>query len=204
MSDLFCAATLVVARHADAEYVETWFSDEGGTLTTLGRKQALELGDSLASARISRVWCSDSSRAVQTAELAASRLGTGVVARKELREIGIGDLLGKPFDVEAVRAVTDRWADGDLDARFTGGESGRDVVDRYRDQLGAIADQHRGETVLVVAHESAACVALTTLAGNVAPPYDDRLRRLRNGETAVLMLDADGGRLLRWGDLSLD
>ena len=71
------------------------------------------------------------------------------------------------------------------------------LVDRYRAQLGAIADEHRGETVLVVGHESAACAALPALC--VSPPYDDGLRRLGHGETAELEGDADGWRLVRWG-----
>jgi broad specificity phosphatase PhoE len=197
VSDLFCAATVLFARHADAEYVESWFSDEGGTLTALGRKQATELGRGLADRRIARVWTSDTSRAVQTAELAAAELGVGVVVRKALREIRIGDLLGQDFDVDRIRQVTDRWAAGDPDARFPGGESGSEVVERYRAQLGAIADEHRGETVLVVGHESAACAALPALC--LAPPYDEGLRRLGNGETAELEGDADGWRLVRWG-----
>jgi broad specificity phosphatase PhoE len=201
MSDLFCAVTVLFARHADTEYVESWFSDEGGTLTTLGRKQATELGRGLADRRIARVWCSDTSRAVQTAEIAAGELGVGVVARKSLREIHIGDLLGQDFDVARIRAVTDRWADGDVEARFPGGESGREVVDRYRAQLDAIADEHRGETVLVVGHESAACAALPALC--VSPPYADDLRRLGHGETAELEGDADGWRLVRWGSRRL-
>jgi broad specificity phosphatase PhoE len=197
VGDLFCAVTVLFARHADTEYVETWFSDEGGTLTTVGRKRAAELGRSLAGRRIARVWCSDTSRAVQTAELAAAELGVGVVVRKALREIDIGELLGSDFDVSLIRAVTDRWADGDLGARFRGGESGHDVVDRYRGQLSAIADEHRGETVLVVGHESAACAALPALC--LAPPFERDLRRLDNGETVEVLGDADGWRLVRWG-----
>jgi probable phosphoglycerate mutase len=195
VSDLFCPATLVFARHGKAEYVESWFSDEGGTLTTAGRAQAVRLGEDLAGRRIARVWCSDVSRAVQTAEIAAARLGVPVVARKALREAGMGDLLGEPFDVDRVRAVTDRWADGDLDARFPGGESGHEVVERYRDQLLAIADEHRGESVLVVAHENGICATLRELVPALAAPGAGPLRRLRNGEAVAVELDADGARL---------
>ena len=52
VSDLHCPATLVVARHAKAAFVETWFSDEGGSLTSEGRAQAAELAESLRERRI--------------------------------------------------------------------------------------------------------------------------------------------------------
>ena len=192
MSDLFCAATLVVARHGDADYVETWFSDEGGWLTAEGREQSRALAATLAARRVARVWASDTSRAVQTAELVAHGLGiTGdqpVVAHKALREVYVGDLLGRPFDVAQLHAVTDRWFAGDLAARFPGGESGAEVVARYAEELGAIADQHRGETVLVVGHQLATAVAVWARTGE--------RRMLDNGGWLEVAVDADDWRLV--------
>ena len=192
MGDLFCAATLLVARHGDADYAETWFSDEGGWLTAEGREQSRALAAGLAGRRVARVWASDTSRAVQTAELVAHDLGvTGdqpVIAHKALREVFIGDLIGQPFDVRALQAVTDRWFAGDLAARFPGGESGADVVARYADVLGAIADQHRGETVLVVGHQLATAVTIWSRTGE--------RRMLDNGAWLEIAVDADDWRLV--------
>src|SRR3978361_1341376 len=98
VSDLHCPATRVFARHAKAAFVETWFSDEGGSLTSRGRAQAAELADSLRQRHVAAIFCSAASRAVQTAEVAASRLGVAVTARKSLREVFIGDLMGADFD----------------------------------------------------------------------------------------------------------
>lgn len=197
MSDLQCAATLVVARHGDAEYVETWFSDEGGTLTRAGREQARRLAESLANRRIAWVWTSDSARAVQTAEIVAARLGVGVTVRKPLREVFLGDLDGQPFDVEVIHEVTDHWYAGNLEPGFPGGENGKQVIGRYRDQLAEIADLHRGETALVVTHQTATCVALPALADNLQPSYA-REHALGNGQAAELMVDGDGWRVVRW------
>lgn len=197
MSDLQCAATLVVARHGDADYVESWFSDEGGTLTAAGRRQAERLAESLASRRIARVWSSDSSRAVQTAEIVAARLDVGVEVRKPLREVDLGDLLGKPFDVDLIHQVTDHWYAGDLQPGFPGGENGEQVIARYHDQLAEIADLHRGETVLVVTHQTATCIALPMLADNLGPSYA-RENELGNGQAAEIMVDADGWQVTRW------
>ena len=195
-----CPSTLIVARHGDAEYVDTVFSDEGGTLTAQGRAQAVDLAGQLQGRRLAHVWCSDSARAVQTAEIVAGRLGVAVTTRKTLREVYVGDLRGQPFSAQAVCAVTDRWFDGNLDAAFPGGESGRDVVARYAGVLAEIADLHRGETVLVVTHEKGCCIALPSLACNVTPTIADE-HRLDNAESAELVIDGDDWALTRWGDL---
>jgi 2,3-bisphosphoglycerate-dependent phosphoglycerate mutase len=198
VSSLMCPATLVVARHGDAEYVDTVFSDEGGTLTPAGRAQAADLSDAVAGRRVAHVWCSDSARAVQTAEIVAGRLGVGVTTRKTLREVDVGDLRGRPFSHADVCAVSDHWFRGDLAAGFPGGETGADVVARYAATLAEIADLHRGETVLVVVHQTAACIALPNVARNLTPAFADR-HRLANGEAAELVVDSDDWTLTHWG-----
>jgi broad specificity phosphatase PhoE len=199
VSSLMCPATLVVARHGDAEYVDAVFSDEGGTLSAAGRAQSAALAEEVHGRRVAHVWCSDSARAVQTAEIVAGRLGVGVTTRKTLREIDVGALHGEPFSVPAISAVTDHWFGGDLDAAFPDGESGAAVVGRYAAALGEIADLHRGETVVVVAHQTACCIALPNLARNVTPGFADR-HRLDHGESAELVIDSDDWALTRWGD----
>lgn len=193
-----CPATLVVTRHGDATYLDGVFSDEGGTLTSLGRAQAAALAEELRGQRVAHVWTSDSARAVQTAEIVAGRLGVGVTTRKTLREIHVGALHGQPFSVPALCAVTDHWFRGDLDVAFPGGESGTDVIARYAGTLAEIADVHRGETVVVIAHQTAASIALPSLARNVPPAFADR-HRLDTGESAELVIDSDDWVLTRWG-----
>lgn len=198
VSSLMCPATLVVARHGDATYLDTVFSDEGGTLTAEGREQSSALAEEVRGRRVAHVWCSDTARAVQTAEIVAGRLGVGVTTRKALREIDVGELHGQPFSIPAICAVTDHWFEGDLAVAFPGGESGLDVVARYAATLAEIADLHRGETVVVIAHQTASCIALPSLARNVTPSFADR-HRLDNGEFAELVIDSDDWSLTHWG-----
>ena len=40
MTALQCATTFVVARHGEAEYEAPTWAEEGGSLTTRGRRQA--------------------------------------------------------------------------------------------------------------------------------------------------------------------
>ncbi len=196
MSDLHCPATLVVARHGEAEFVEDWFSDEGGSLTRAGRLQARALAESLAGRRVAAVYCSDISRAVQTAEIVAHRLEVAVTACKSLREVSVGSLHGEPFDASRLESLGDRWCAGALDACFEGGETGSEVVERHREQFEQIADQHRGETVLVVGHQTALGIVVATLAANLTPSWS-RGHALSNGESVELERDADGWVLRR-------
>jgi probable phosphoglycerate mutase len=191
VSDLFCPATLVVARHANAAFVEDWFSDEGGSLTPVGRAEAHALADSLDGRRVASIFSSDTSRAVQTAEIVAARLRVGVTACKSLREVFIGSLIGDAFDLSRIDAVTDRWYADSLDARFERGESGTEVVERHRRQFEEIADLHRGETALVIGHQTALGIVVPTLARNVTPAWA-RDNELDNAECVELESDADG------------
>jgi probable phosphoglycerate mutase len=120
------ATTILVARHADAEYESDHWADEGGSLTTEGRAQAAALGERLAARRVTRVWTSTYARAVQTAEIAAAHLEVPVTTREGLREFSVGSLAGSRADdpfAETYRA----WLDGDLERRLPGGETGAEL-----------------------------------------------------------------------------
>ena len=203
MSDLHCPATFVVARHAKAAFVEDWFSDEGGSLTPAGRHQAQLLGDSLAGRRLAAVYSSDLSRSVQTAEIIAARHQVAVTACKSLREVFVGSLIGQPFDLDRLQTVTERWYAGSLDARFEGGESAADVVARHQAQLESIADLHRGETVLVVGHQTALGIVVPTMTRGLTAAWA-RANELDNTESVELERDADGWVLRRWGKRRFD
>ncbi len=193
MTDLQCAARLLVARHGEAAYESELLSDAGGWLTPLGRAQARGLGESLAGHRVARVWTSDMARAVQTGEIAAGVLGVDVVVRTGLREFGVGDARGTTGVPDPFASTFAAWLDGDLAARIPGGESGHDVVERYGTVLEEIADEHRGESVLVVSHGGVMCLALSVLAGNLAVSHS---RDLPMPHCGVVALDADADGLV--------
>ncbi len=145
------ATTILVARHADAEYESHHWADEGGSLTTQGRAQAAALGERLAAREVTRVWTSTYARAVQTAEIAAAHLRVPVTTREGLREFSVGSLAGSRADdpfADTYRA----WLDGDLERRLPGGETGAELRFRMHHVLHEIAERHPGETVLAVSH----------------------------------------------------
>ena len=202
MGDLQCAARVFVARHGEAVYESDLLSDAGGWLSPLGRDQARALAQSMAGERIARVWTSDMARAVQTGEIVAGGLGVDVVVRKGLREFGVGHAAGTNGDPDPFAATFAAWLDGDLTARIPGAESGTEVVERYGAVLDEIADQHRGEAVLVISHGGVMSLALSALARNLTPSHSRDIPLPNCGVVAV-EVDADGWVARSWVGTSL-
>lgn len=197
MSSLQCPARILVVRHGEAEYETELCSDDGGSLTGAGRRQARELADRLRSERIARVWTSPLARAVQTAEIVAAALGVDVVVREGLREYGVGSLAGTSVgEQEYFQEVFRRWAGGDDTAQIDGGERIVDFVSRVAEALAEIADAHPGEAALVVSHGGAILATVPQLAG--LPRTRGLGVTLANCGAIELEKDADGWRLRRW------
>ncbi|MEI2731518.1 MAG: histidine phosphatase family protein [Dermatophilaceae bacterium] len=195
MSDLQCPARVFVARHGQATYaVDDVVTDAGGTLTDLGRHQAADLAERLVPERIAVVYPSRLDRAVQTGAIVATRLGTPIEVLDGVHEFAAGSLEGHHWDEALRRGCYDAWLAGELDERWPGGESGREIVDRMRLALDAVADRHRGEAVLVVSHGGVMSLSLPLLAMDAAGP---RIARPPLPNTAVVALsrDGDGWRL---------
>jgi broad specificity phosphatase PhoE len=165
VSSLQCPTRVFVVRHGEAEYETDAVTDDGGSLTPLGRAQARGLAERLRGERISRVWTSPLSRAVQTAEIAAGPLGVDVVVREGLREIPGGDRIDS-------------------------------FVDRVATVFEEVADQHRGEAVLVVSHGGAILAAVPHLPG--LPAAFVRDRTLENCGVIELVTDAEGWQPVSW------
>lgn len=194
VSDLHCASRVVLARHGLADYESDLVTDDGGSLSVEGRAQARGLAESLRGERIARVWCSPLSRAVQTAEIAAGVLGVDVVVREGLREYGVGSMAGTDADESAVIGPVFRaWVGGDDTAAIDGGELVSGVVARVTRVLEEVADQHRGEAVLVVAHGGAIMASVPELVGCPRVMAWDLV--LPGGGHVALERDADGWRL---------
>lgn len=200
MTDLQCRAQILVARHGEADYETELLTDDGGSLTDLGRKQSADLAESLAGERIAHVYVSSKSRAVQTGEIAAARLGVGVTVREALQEVSVGAYAGQSSregDPDPFAPTFASWGAGDPSARIAGGESGSEVIDRLGGVLTQIADAHRGETVLVISHGGVMCTALSALARNLTPAFPVG-RSLPNCAVVRLDVDDDGWVARSW------
>jgi 2,3-bisphosphoglycerate-dependent phosphoglycerate mutase len=194
VSDVHCPARIIVARHGEAEYETPEMNATGGSLTTLGREQARDLGDRLRAERVAAVVCSELSRAVQTAEIAAGVLGLPVEVRAGLQEFAVGDFLGRAWDPLVFDPMIAGWLAGDLTRAVPGGESGEQVSGRALAVLDDVADRYRGETVLAVTHGGVILSLMGRLApGSPSAPAD--AYDVPNCSTYLLERDADGWRV---------
>ncbi len=149
-----------------------------GDLTELGREQATRLAvhvSSRISGRPEFLVCSPLRRARQTAEIVATHLDLPIeLELDELRELNVGALDGC-CDAAAwaeYRSVLNRWRHGDIDARFTDGESCVELTDRLRSALSSVATAAGERPALICAHGANLRSAIPHLAEIPEPEFD--------------------------------
>jgi len=198
VSDLHCAATLLVARHGDADYPHARvLSDDGGWLTDTGRAQVRDLAESVSGRRVAAVYTSGLQRAVESGVVAADVLGVASRVVRGLEEFSVGALAGRAHDDPELGGVFEAWKAGHLGTFIPGGESGEEVLDRYRAALEEIADLHRGETVLVFSHGGVMSFALPRMGRNVRSDLAAQMF-LPNCAVAEIAIDADDVSVVSW------
>src|SRR3954454_15479009 len=143
---------LLLVRHGATTATEEgrFSGSSGAELSDEGRRQAACLGERLARSRVTAVYASPLSRALDTARIIAARCGLEPVVRDGLREIGHGHWEGmKRADVE--REFGDEDASYEADP-FTfaprGGESAVAVLARALPVVREIVEAHPGECVV--------------------------------------------------------
>ncbi|MGO9977344.1 MAG: histidine phosphatase family protein [Solirubrobacteraceae bacterium] len=113
------------------------FSDT--PLNAVGRAQADELAEKVAVLRLRSLWCSDLSRAAETARIVGERIGLAPRPDSRLREGNRGDWEGRRF-IDIARDDPENyaaWLRAGESFRFPGGESLREHSDRV---LAALAE----------------------------------------------------------------
>ena len=158
VSSLAGDADLLLARHGQTNDNLEPIRAQGFTdtpLNAVGRRQARELAERIASSgmTIGSLWCSDLSRAAQTAQTVGDRIGLQPRPDPRLREGNRGDWEGQLFidiareDPEGYAA----WMRAGADFRFPGGES----LQEHADRVWAALEQIRSTgtlPALVVCH----------------------------------------------------
>jgi len=123
-------------------------------LSETGLAQAQAAARVLARERFDAIYSSDLSRARQTAEATASRLGQEVLIEKDLRERHYGIFQHLTYAEVRLRFPEDyrRFESRDPAYDFRTGESLQDFSARSIRIFSAIAERHPGQHVLVFTH----------------------------------------------------
>lgn len=148
----------------------------GAELTEQGRLQARDFARAQA-VPPGLLLHSVAHRAAQTAAEIGAELRTAPIEVSGIHEVQAGELEDRTDDdaIAAFSTVYQRWHEGDLDAGMPGGESGRQVLDRYlpvvRDlRLRYLDDENWTDDIVVVSHGAAIRLAAAVLAG-VEPSF---------------------------------
>lgn len=160
-------AILTLIRHGEtsANTGGVWHGSTDTPLSERGRRQAQRVGEHLVESgeKFCHIYSSPLSRARDTAESIDAGLGLGVLQDPGLSEYDLGSWEGKTY--KELHTDYRLWEHMKEDPDFAphGGESPRQVVDRYVAALRRIASAHPGERVIVVGHGGAYSMALAHL-----------------------------------------
>jgi broad specificity phosphatase PhoE len=197
MRDVGVSLRLVLARHGRTAANVAHVLDSrppGAPLDELGLEQAQRLATRLAERPLRAVYASRATRARQTADPVAAAHGLAVEVVDGVHEVFMGDLEGRSDD--AALATFDEvyaaWWRGDLDARLPGGESARDVRDRFLPAVDGVVDGIAGD-VLLVSHGAAIRLAAAALLGETAETF-----YVPNTGLVELRRDREGWVLESW------
>lgn len=160
-------ALLTLIRHGEtpANTGGVWHGSTDTPLSDRGHEQARRVGQHLADASESynHIYSSPLQRARCTAEAIGRGLGLEVKQDPGLTEYDLGSWEGKTYlELHQDYRLWERMKE-DPDFAPHGGESPRQVVDRYVGTLRRIASAHPGERVIVVGHGGAISMALAEL-----------------------------------------
>lgn len=163
------ATSFLLVRHAEsaANAAQIFGSQSDTKLTERGVRQSARLAAAMAHVHVDHVYSSDLSRARDTVLPIAQARGLSVHEREAFRERSVGALTGLSFDVareqhpEAWKILTTR----DPHGRPAGGESLHDLQARLAAALDALAETHRGQSVLIGSHGGAIVVMARYLLG---------------------------------------
>ncbi len=195
---------LVLVRHGQSHgNVERRLDTRppGADLTDLGRGQARAFARGLVH-RPGLIAHSVARRASQTAADIADELGLDTHELHGIHEVQVGDLEDRNDDaaIAEFETIYQRWHEGDLDVSMPGGETARQVLDRYvpvitQLRMRYLDDHEFRDDIVVVSHGAAIRLVAAVLAGVDGSFALDH--HLGNAESVVLAPITDG----RWSCL---
>lgn len=179
----------------------------GAELTELGVQQAQEFARARAHPP-GLLLHSHARRAEQTASAIGDEFAVRAMEVGGVHEVQAGDLENRNDDdaIAEFNSVYQRWHEGRLDVAMPGGETGREVLDRYLPvvtdlRLRFLDDRAWTQDIVLISHGAAIRLAAATLAGVESSFVLDH--HLANTEAVALVPITDGRwSCVRWGSLT--
>jgi probable phosphoglycerate mutase len=163
---------VLLLRHAETASPDRFHGAESDVgLGDTGRIQAATVAQRLAALHPDAIYCSGMIRARETAEPIGRACGLVPQVIEALHERRMGPLSGQPRDEgwSTYQEAMTRWMAGHLNYSHEGGESFAAMASRTVPAFQAVADRHRGQTIVVVAHGVVIRVLLCTLGEGRGP-----------------------------------
>lgn len=175
--------TLILVRHGQSvgNVLQVFCGQKDYPLTSLGERQARMTADYLKEHyQIERIYSSDLSRAMQTAEPTAKAFGVEIIPTKELREIASGAFegLGREQIEEQVPELLFAWSAGGAIA-----PAGAETHPQLKKRIDAFFEQ-------LLQNESGKCVAIFAHWGGIY-----KILRFLTEHDPSLVLDLENVRL---------
>lgn len=176
----------------------------GPGLTALGHEQAAAIPEALAGEPIDALYASVQTRARLTITPLAEALGLPVTVREGLREVGAGSLEmnNDRISVERYHDVAFGWAEGRLDERMPGGESGHEVFGRFDAVIAEMAASGAA-SVACVSHGQVIRAWTAARADNVSVEFASRHELHNTGIVALEGSPDSGWTALSWMGLAV-
>ena len=200
------ATRVYFVRHGATQLTaENRFSGSVGVdLSDEGRAQVARLAVRIAGDEVAALYCSDMSRAVETAQILARPRALTPVQDDALREISHGRWEGLSRQ-EVEEQFPEEYAAWEADP-FTfapvGGESGISVLARALPAVRRIVSAHPDKTTVVVSHKATLRLVLSSLLGIDPRGYRDRLDQSPACLNVVDFKDSIRARLMLFNDVS--
>ncbi len=171
-------------------------------LNAKGFWQAEQVARALADESVEAIYTSDLMRAWHTASAIEKAIGAPLTSNQGLRERAFGSYEGKTYaELEVLwpeEAV--RWRRREPDWAPPGGETLLDLRQRINSTVTALAQQHMGGQIVLVAHGGVMDVLYRLATGQDLQAH--RTWQLGNAAINRLLWTADGLTLVGWGDTS--
>ena len=142
-----------IYAHANPNKPASHFGEYGSSLTQKGRMQIHELTKRLQNVHFSAFFSSHLTRAKESAEIIAANYDLPIITNRNIRE----RFFGEPMSNEKKKEIEKALATLDEQEKFAfkyfpNGESGHDVVNRFKNFIKEIVPEYKNKTILIVSH----------------------------------------------------